>query len=304
VTAAVCVVVVTILAGVATLSLSEDRGARPVGPAVELRQRLLDPKAWDEPAARFLAGANPKGSDLVGLWRIRGSDDAWLMLLGADGYWSTTNGWDLFGRGDVGNRGTWSLRAGRITLQGQEGFLGKGFQQVLDVALMPDGSLHEVTLPTAGRCGTGVPCAPDDQPERFVFDRVAPGTSRLLTILTSAPSTLLPADAAYLTLRGVWVTGDDWVVTINDEDQFRAFHASGDPSAEPDDTGQVELDSHGHLTITCRNGAVSAQVELARSEAVTGLLPSGVRMRSTSEHARCPSGLGGVLEWIRVSGRA
>jgi hypothetical protein len=304
-TAAVAAVAVAILAGVATFSLSGDRSGQPTGPSAdELAQQLLDPDAWNGPTARFLDGATPTASDLVGLWRIRGSDDAWLMLLSADGYWTTTNGWDLFGGGAVGNRGTWSLDAGRMTLRGKEGFLGNGFKAVLDGALMPDGSLHQVTRPSEGRCGTGVRCSPQRVPERFLYDRVVPGPSRLLRILTSAPATPLPSDANHAFLPGVWVTPDsEWVVTVSPEGQFRAFRGSGDPRNAPDDAGHVDIDAQGHLTMACRNGAVSADVVLARTEVVEGLLPSGVRMQPSSVEGSCPSGLGTTLAWIRVSER-
>ncbi len=304
-TAVVAAVVVAILAGVAKLSLLDKREAQLAPtPQPSNSQQLLDPDAWSGPTARFLDGARPKASELVGLWRIRTSDDAWLMLLGADGYWTTTNGWNLFGGGAVGNRGTWSLTQGRITVDGQEGFLGNGFREVLDVALMSDGSLHQVSRPAEGRCGAGVSCAPSVEPQRYLLDRVAPGDSLLLeTLLSTTSTTVLPLPSSYL--PGVWVTADGhWVLTINQDGRFRAFRDSGDPSDEPDDAGHMEVDPQGHLTMACQDGTVSAEVVLTRTAAVEGLLPPGIRMQSSSVDSQCPSGLGDTFEWIRVSQRA
>jgi hypothetical protein len=301
-TALVAAVAVAIIASFATTLLVNGRDAQPA-PAEQPsgRQQVLDPNDWDLPAGQFLDGATPTATDLVGLWRVRTSDDAWLMLLGADGYWTTTNGWDLFGGGDVGNRGTWSLSDGRITLHGREGFLGSGFKQVLDVALMPDGSLHQVTRPREGRC-TGDTCSA--QPERFLFDRVAPGSSLLLESLDSASASPIPDEAVHSYLPGVWVSTDgQWVVTIDNKDVFRAFRDSGDPSASPDDGGRVEIDDRGHLSMACRGGLLSADVVLVRTEPVDGLLPSGMRMTSDVADSSCESGLGETLEWIRVSER-
>lgn len=303
-TAAVVAVMIAIL-GVAKSSIFDSRDSQPApAPQPPSPQQLLDPDAWAGPTARFLDGSTPQSSDLVGLWRIRTSDDAWLMLLGANGYWTTTSGWDLFDPSDQGNRGTWSLKQGRITLNGNEGFLGKGFRQVLYVALMPDGSLHQVTRPREGRCGRDISCTPETEPERFLFDRVAPGSSLLLDILRSASGDRIDAEVADSYLRGVWVTADGhWVVTINDEGGFSAFRDSGDPSARPDDTGHVDIDDQGHLTIACRGGSMSADVVLIRTDSLDGVAPNGVRMQLDSLDSSCASGLGRSVEWIRVSAR-
>ena len=164
---------------------------------------------------------------------------------------------------------------------------------------MPDGSLHQVTRPAEGRC-EGATCS--DEPQRFLFDRVAPGNSPLLDILSSASGISIDTEVADTYLRGVWVTTDGhWVVTVNDEGGLRAFRDSGDPSARPDDTGHVEIDDQGRLTIACGRRFISADVILTLTDPVPGLAPSGVRMQLHSIDGICGSGLGGSLQWIRVT---
>jgi hypothetical protein len=286
---AMAAVVVAVIAGLSDIAGWDTKGAppppaeQPSGP-----QQLLDPADWDVPASQFLDGATPKASDLVGLWRARTTDDGWLMLLGADGYWTTTNGWDLFGGGEVGNRGTWSLTGGRLTENVRDGWMGNGARLVWDVALMPDRSLHRV----------------DQSKERLLFDRVAPGDSLLLSVLSSASGSPIDPVLADSYLRGVWASSDGhWVITINETNRFRAYRDNGDPTGRPNDNGHVEIDDHGNLTIACRGGSISAGVVLTLTDPVDGVAPSGIRMHPESSEGNCGSGLGGSLEWIRVSGR-
>jgi hypothetical protein len=42
---------------------------------------------------------------------------------------------------------------------------------------------------------------------------------------------------------------------------------------------------------------------LTLTDPVDGVAPSGIRMHPESSEGNCGSGLGGSLEWIRVSGR-
>lgn len=304
-TVAAAAAVTTVVALVAVVGglLLQDRHAAspaPVDPPGQEEQQVLDPDAWDAPDEEFLAGTTPSRDDLVGLWRVRTSDEAWLMLLGAHGYWTTTNTGDLFA--GAGNRGTWSLREGRVTLDVREGFLGAGYRQVLDVALMADGSLHQVTRPDDGRCATGERCAPGE-PERFLFDRVAPGDSLLLATVASASGSRLDPALVDPYVPGVWATTDGrWVVTVGDEGGFRAFRDTGDPTVRPDDTGRLAIDARGRVTLSCQGGTVSAEVVLEAVHPIEGLVFDGVRMRGQAVAGSCPSGLGETLDWIRVSG--
>jgi len=265
----------------------------------------LDVQAWDAPTGEFMAGRTPTTADLTGLWRTRVSDQSWLTLFGATGYTTTTNGGDL--HGTAGNSGTWRLDGDTLTVRLDQGFCEPEFRHgrvvfTSRVVVMPDGSLHALVRPgDLGVHPKPAICRPAVG-DRMIYDRVAPGPSRLVADLrpdSSGWASLDPARAAEL--RGVWVSADgSWLLTVGPALDYRAYR-NGDPTRTPLDAGRLEIGPDGRLTATCRHGSMSADAQLTYSQPIDGLVDGLPMLRGEYAANSCPLALGETLDWRRVS---
>lgn len=296
--AAAALIIVAAVVGLLIRAGDRDVVPQPVTPPTPA-ERLADalqPDAYAQPEAEFLAGRAPTAADLAGLWLLRNDSadrDTIPMIVDGRGLWRAgVPTYAFFWGASTVAGDTWTRQVdGRSECAREAGLAS--FSQEWRTALADDGSLHAMLA------SGSVTCTPMEDAE--VWDRLVPGSPVADYLRTASEDANWQAFGPGPGLDGVYVAPATGHVLEIAPDGFRYFRSLADARLVAADRGRLDPDAaSGTLSGTCQDGSFAARLESGEVAGVEGYLNASPALRIIPIADSCSSDLTDQGVWLQL----